>query len=359
MKIIFDNIIFSLQKSGGISILWQNLLNQIICNSDLASYFIEYPDADHNIFRPDLLIPNDKIYLKSQWLFKIKRYFSPKIKTQEPFIFHSSYYRIANTANAINITTVHDFTYEKFFPKIKRIIHSWQKFKAIRKSDWIVCISENTKRDLLKYLPDIDPSKIRIIYNGVSSDYHPLEYIPYPELKNSILFIGSRINYKNFNYTVECVKQTKYNLLICGTELSDEERIKLDRDLGPKRYSIIKNPNNVELNKIYNSVLCLSYPSSYEGFGIPVIEAQKAACPVLALNKSSIPEIIGNGYPIMENLSQIEFDRLIHLFEYAETRKKIINIGQTNAKRFSWKKMAEEYLSLYQEIEQTIKHNPN
>ena len=355
MKIIFDNIIFSLQKSGGISILWQNLLSKISETKEFKTEFIEYPYSINNIFSRQLKIPIDKIDFRSGRILSIKRYFPPKIKCTEPFIFHSSYYRTSNSSKAINITTVHDFTYEKYFPFLKRIIHSWQKFKAKRKSDYIVCISENTKSDLLNYIPDIDSNKIRIIYNGVSSDYCPLSQKPYPNLSNSILFIGSRVDYKNFDYTIECIQQSSFNLVICGNRLSNEEQIKLDTKLGPDRYQVVENPDNHELNKIYNSVFCLSYPSSYEGFGIPVIEAQKAGCPVIALNKSSIPEIIGNGYPMLRDLTQAEFNRIINQFKNPDIRNKIISLGYQNSSKFSWEKMIQEYTDLYLEISSLIK----
>ena len=89
-------------------------------------------------------------------------------------VFHSSHYRIAKNPKAYNVTTVHDFTYELFSKGLAQKVHSWQKFKAIRKADVIVSISENTKKDILRFLPDIDPDKIRVIYNGVSDDYRPM-----------------------------------------------------------------------------------------------------------------------------------------------------------------------------------------
>lgn len=351
MNIILDSIIFSLQKSGGISILWQNLIEGLSKYKDINLEYIEYANAEENIFRKGLYIPPEKIHLNTNRFFKIKRYLSPLIKNKEFFIFHSSYYRIVKSRNSINITTVHDFTYERYFPKIKRIIHSWQKFKAIRNSDIIVCISENTKKDLIRYIPDIDVSKLRIIYNGVSNDYYPLDSKPYPELRNSIMFVGSRLNYKNFDYTISCIKDTNYNLIICGKKLTAKEQIKLDSTLGPKRYQLIVNPDNTQLNKIYNSVFCLSYPSSYEGFGIPVIEAQKAGCPVIALNQSSIPEIIGLGYPMLNKLSVQSFHEIIQILENQKSRDRIIRQGLINASKYSWERMVGEYVDLYREVE--------
>ena len=342
--IIFDNIIFSLQKAGGISVVWKNLIERVLPNYHTCQ-FLEYPHAIDNIQRKTLAF-NQTSLIDHNYPLLIERYISPKLSyLQQPFIFHSSYYRYCTNKNAINITTVHDFTYEKFKSGITQKIHCMQKYQAILHSDAIICISRNTRDDLLHYLPYIDKNKIHVIYNGVSETYAPLNYIPYPPLREYILFIGSRENYKNFDFTVKAIKQTSFKLLICGKPLSKREKQFLDQELGPQRYLIKINISDNELNKIYNSVYCLSYPSSYEGFGIPILEAQRAGCPVIALDTSSIPEIIGDQELLMSSLSESAFYQKLDML--ASNRQSIIHQGLKNSNRFSWDKMAKEYLSLY------------
>lgn len=349
MKIVFDNIIFSLQSSGGISVVWANLLDRIIRKEQINYRVIEY-GSPSNIFRKNIDIPIQNIEHRNLKFLKLFRYLSPKlVELREKFIFHSSYYRVCFNPYAINITTVHDFTYEYFRHGIARKIHSWQKEKAIRNSDYIVCISKNTKKDLLKFIPDIDPGKVRVIYNGVSDSYYIMDSVPYPQYMNFVLFLGARDDYKNFKFTVNSLKSTRFNLLICGKPLSCDEEQFLNVNLGSDRYILLSGISDEELNKVYNSVYCLSYPSSYEGFGIPVIEAQKAGCPVICLNMSSIPEIVGENYPTLNNLSTESFVKLLNLFSDFDSRDKIKKLGSLNAQRFSWDKMFEEYLSLYAE----------
>jgi len=113
MNLFLDNIIFSLQKSGGISVVWYELLQRIINDSEHNARFLEVPNK--NIFRGNLTISEDKLISNphSHFPISIQRFLSPN-SINEKGIFHTNYYRIANNPNIINITTLHDFTYENF-----------------------------------------------------------------------------------------------------------------------------------------------------------------------------------------------------------------------------------------------------
>ena len=348
--IYLDNIIFSLQKSGGISVVWYNIVKKIITENNIAFECLEYPNAISNIFREGIDLPTNKISIRKQFMLPVSRYLPVLLKNRKKkFVFHSSYYRYCLNKNAKNITTVHDFTYEYFSSGLKKKIHCLQKYRAIRHSDIIVCISENTKRDLLKFLPDIDRNKIRVVFNGVSDDYYPME-ARIKELADYVLFVGARGGYKNFRFVVEALKNTPFKLAVCGKPLSLEEQQLIDSTLGQSRCKVFENVDNRELNLIYNSVYCLAYPSSYEGFGIPVLEAQRAGCPVIALNKSSIPEIIGETPLLMKELDKDSFIEKLHILKDIHTRDKIVKSGLENSRRFSWNKMADEYLVIYRDL---------
>jgi len=92
------------------------------------------------------------------------------------------------------------------------------------------------------------------------------------------------------------------------------------------------------------------YPSSYEGVGLPVLEAQRAGCPVIAYNASSIPEIIGDTPLLMKELTVKELTDKIHLLNDSALTESIKNEGVKNAQRFSWDKMAREYQEIYNEM---------
>lgn len=354
MKIILDNIIFALQKSGGISSVWFELLSRILTENEYIQT-INY--ANNNIFSSQLQQHKEQILLEKKLSSPFERYLNPKIKhLKTPFIFHSSYYRVCENPYAINITTVHDFTYEYYNRGLAKFIHSWQKRQAILKSDHIICISENTKKDLLHFIPNINPEKISIVYNGVSDDYHiisPLEtsnILPFPPL-SYIIFVGSRAKYKNFELTIQAISKTSLNLVIVGSPLTPKEQSMINKNFQQNnRIYCTGYINNSLLNILYNKAYALLYPSVYEGFGIPILEAQKAGCPVIAYNGSSIPEIIGDATLLMQEISIKEINEKIEMLTDRLLRDKIITQGIKNAQRFSWNKMYEDIINIYQKM---------
>jgi mannosyltransferase len=353
MEILYDNIIFSLQKSGGISVVWSEMIKRFLRQKDINIKFLEADNKENNIFRKELNIPaNQIIELKYPFLY-IQRYINPSINIKGPFIFHSSYYRVCKNKHTINITTVHDFTYEYFIKGSKKKIHCLQKYQAIRNSDYIICISENTKKDLLQFLPDVDENKIVVIPNGISEDYRIIPQAKFsknmPFKKNEyLLFVGSRDTYKNFNLVLEAIAASKFKLVIVGKPLNDEEKnMIVKKKVSPNSYRCLDNISNQDLNLLYNNAFALLYPSSYEGFGIPVLEAQKAGCPVIAYNGSSIPEIIGDTPLLLNDLSVEAILSKLDIIHDNRQREYIIKKGIENASKYTWENTFNKVLSLY------------
>lgn len=349
--IYLDNIIYYLQKSGGVSVVWTELVSRLLYDNKNVCC-LQYRKQPDNLFYNSLCLPRDKLFILRNICMTIQRYLPlPLSSVKEPSLFHSSYYRYSTNPNVINITTVHDFTYEYFSSGIKAKLHRWQKFSAIRHSKFIICISENTKNDLLKFLPDIDPKRIKVIYNGVSDDYYQMKS-PEKTLITStpyVVFVGARTNYKNFDFTVRSLVGTRYHLKIVGNPLSRNELFFLNETIGVPNYSYAGRVTNQELNVIYNNAFALMYPSSYEGFGIPVLEAQKAGCPVIAYNSSSIPEIIGKTPLLLNDLDVNEVHNCFNILENESRRSAIVNDGLENVKRFSWDVMYSQVIQLYNE----------
>lgn len=352
MQLIIDNIIFSLQKSGGISVVWKEHLCRLIKEPIISNIIgiYEYNNAFENIFRKELNLRNHVIHTEIDKLLSIKRYLSPNIKHTKDDIFHSSYYRYLKGAR--NITTIHDFTYEYYIKGIKRKVHTWQKKQAVLNSEKIICISNNTRDDLLRFIPKMDSNKIEVIYNGVNEGFYQLKtqqkIIGFPyEPKEYILFVGDRKSpYKQFDLAIKTAAISNKPLAIVGRTITAEEQIKLN---GIKYY-VLTGVSTETLNILYNNAYCLLYPSLYEGFGIPVIEAQKAGCPVIAGANSSIIEIIGKGGIALEKLNTSNIVDSLKALESSVFRNNIIQEGLNNAQRFSWDKTYEQTLKVYKSL---------
>lgn len=350
MRLVYDNIVFDIQRYGGISVVWQELLSRVSGQMQDIGYLDDRQSTNYS--RGKLDIPDSAVMQQIKHP-RLSRYLPVRLKMDEPFIFHSSYYRYCTHPKALNVTTVHDFTYELFVKGLKQKIHTWQKFSAIRHSAAVVCISENTRRDLLRLLPDVDERKVKVIYNGVSEAFHVIDQkpveaeLPFPT-RSYVVFIGRRDPYKNFDLTVRSVAATVYNLLIIGGQLDDEERRDVERFLPSSRYKCLSRVFDEHLNFYYNHAAAVVYPSSYEGFGLPVLEAQRAGCPVIALNASSIPEVIGDTPLLMQKLSEEELVSKLRLLDNDDLMRQVRDAGLRNASRFSWQKMADEYMKLYQ-----------
>jgi len=338
MKVIYDDIIYSLQRSGGISLYWSKL--ETYLKQDVQ-YLYKYHEK--NIFFP-VISNNKKVINNNNIIFM--RFKNLYLSEKFPFIFHSSYYRYCKNNNAINVTTVHDFIHEYFRNDIKSKIFSLQKKKAIFHSAGIICNSENTKNDLKKMYSNYN-GIIKVIYLGLSEDYSALN-IP---RKNNVIFIGGRSGYKNFEYAVKLIqKLSTLRLQIIGGGKLTKNEIHILREAIPNKYEYYPVLSNNELNIKYNEAKFLLYPSFYEGFGIPVIEAQSAGCPVVCCNVSSLPEVAGNAAVYISGKNIEEDLEKINKLNNKEVYNDIVDKGFKNSKRFSWKNCADETYNFYREV---------
>lgn len=351
MNITYDNIIFSLQKAGGISIYWVELIKRL---QNRQNVFF-YENSNDNIFRKKIQLQTQK---NSNLIIEFYRYFPFLKKLPSKSIFHSSYYRVSLQIDVVNITTVHDFTYEYFRSGLAKYIHTFQKGFSIKRSDGIICVSENTKRDLMKFFPVTEESKIKVIYNGVCKELvkleNPIDYLvnEFKILRNKkyILFIGDRSNYKNFDVVIQVIKKLKnYSLVIVGGQDFSEKEKSSMLMIEHKVYHF-KGLSGDKLNILYNNAFCLLYPSSYEGFGIPIAEAMTVGCPVVSTNRSSIPEVAGDAALLVDKLEADNFANKIRKLENYGFRGDLINRGLEQSKKFCWDKCFEETHRFYQDI---------
>ncbi len=346
MKIIVDGIIEKLQDNGGCTVYFSQLLNFLQNTQGVEIDFLKYASIDRGI---KLQTGNSHIYGTVSRLMERWR----DVKVDESLlsaksIFHSTHYRLPTKKHGLKtVTTVHDFTYELYRSGPPQWMHSWQKFRAIRNSDLVICVSQNTAADLMKYCP-IDKEKIRVVYNGVSDVYRPLDL---RSISNEVVFIGARGWYKNFTLAVETLSNLPDLTLaiVGGGALSKDECELLETKL-PGRFKWYGRLDDSSLNELYNRAHCLFYPSSYEGFGIPVAESMRAGCPVIAVAVSSIPEVAGDAAILVDSASVENFVSAFHKLQDPALRASIIEKGFKQSSKFSWYECYKATLAVYEEL---------
>ena len=333
--IYFDNIIKDIHGTGGISVLFNELwryLNEKEIPYRVCSLGADFESRVLERYRP----------------FRVDSVLNSMSADFSKSIFHSTYYRVPDKAPKAIVTTVHDFTYEKQVGGIRRLVHSLQKNRAIHKSDVIICVSQNTKDDLLTYVKGVSEDRVKVVLNGVADCFTPLSL----QTKNKVIFVGQRGRYKNFTSLVLALSQLPDVSVECvggGSFTIDE--IKLMEKNIPFRYKHLGYVSEIELNRAYNDSLCLVYPSLYEGFGIPILEAFRAGCPVIAVKNSSVPEVAGNAALLIDSGTPDQIKEAILTLTHNESfREGLVLKGFKQSLSFSWNKTAKETLDIYNSL---------
>lgn len=351
--IYIDGIITQLQRSGGISVYFDEIIQRLV-RDDLQFQFSSYGNGDPlgGITKES----NDErlIQMKPRHLERYRR--SPI--NSGASVFHSSYYRIPQDRRIATVTTVHDFTYERNIGGLRTAVHRRQKNAAIRRADAVICVSHATRRDLLELVEGCDPDRAYVIHNGVSDAFTVLPEVPTTG-RPSVVFVGARGGYKNFDLAVRIISQLQDHELVAvgGGGLSTPERDLVARYL-PDRFRHVGFVSNSELNMLYNAAEFLLYPSSYEGFGIPILEAMRAGCPAVAVRSSSIPEIAGSAGYLAEDASEGAVLQVVtELLEDHDGRLKRIQEGLEWSREFSWEKTYTETRKLYSRFSNYLENN--
>jgi mannosyltransferase len=346
MKLHIDGIIFSLQKHGGISVYFRELLNYInIHGVDIeANVSLELP------YLQDILGLSSEIMIERRPARFLERYRDCRL-SKNTKVFHSSYYRRPKYKGIASVVTVHDFIYERYSSGIARTVHMTQKHAAIRQAQAIICVSNSTYEDLFELVGIRADQTVHVIHNGVNPIFRPLEKISTEKCQPFVLYVGERRGYKNFNLVVSALKHLPEFELHCvgGGPFRKEEFQGIDPSVC-KRVKHLGYLSDEELNLAHNDSLCLLYPSQYEGFGIPVIQAMRAGCPVVSINCKAIIEVGGQALELVQSEDQMEIAHaVLKLLDDSYRNKKVL-AGIQQSKQFDWAKCHAATLDLYRNL---------
>lgn len=251
------------------------------------------------------------------------------------------------------VITVHDMIPEIFSIDKHQVE---QKLAIIPKATHIVAVSERTKQDLVRIM-HVPEEKVSVIYHG--SDEEP--YMPSttaPIAEEYILFVGTRYEYKNFKaFCKSCVvilkRHPQLKIVCTGVPFSPEE-FQFFESLGIKDRMVHKFvQTSQELLDLYHYAFTFVYPSKYEGFGIPILEAYKADCPVMLNRASCFPEIAGDAavfFDLNSEKSDFEeqFETLYRLT--GDERGELIQRQRERMKLYSWSKSASQLADVYKDV---------
>lgn len=359
MKIFFDGTIFSLQKAGGVSVYAANLLTQF-------SGFLKKGDelilGLRDGYEDNVIYKKQKRFLRSFKKAKMGFWdygwplFDFKTDLKGVEIVHSPYFSLPKKKkNRTNILTIHDLINHRrqsrgFRQKANKILSD----TSVQRADHFICVSENTKKELLEMYQDIPEEKISVIYHGVSEIFTEsygektanLAGLP----DKYLLFVGKREGYKNFKYVLNILAEDRdsdLKLVCVGGPFTREETQKIkDLNLNKKIVHVFYS-DAIRLAALYKKAFALVYPSLEEGFGMPVLEAMACGCPVIASGISVLREVGGEAALYLRSYDYGEFADRLRQCSDVSIREEIVKAGLERAKEFSWQKAAKQTWELY------------
>lgn len=363
MEVIFDPQIFSLQKYGGISRYFTGLATSMF-ESQEAAVGIHCPRYSSQYLKdvpPPVFASGEDISARRLWRYRRLFYtatnlvsFRKRLEQRRFDIAHHTYYwplpdRLPVRAR---VTTIHDMIEEVLAPSP---VKSRLKLRSIRQADHVICVSEYTRKTLLG-LYDIAPDKVSVVHLGrpqVAVAVSPEN----PASRPYILYVGPRTGYKNFDrllaaYAASDRLKRDFRLTCFGGGplTADEKSACAARGIAVDDVLHITG-DDVALHAAYRGAALFVYPSLYEGFGLPPLEAMTLGTPVACSNATSIPEIVGEAGEYFDPADAESMTRAMEMVLYSGTRRQeLIRLGHERALGFGWDRCARETLDIYRAI---------
>jgi len=365
MKIAFDHQTFTYQSYGGISRYYIILADELLKLEQDVSVFAGVHQNNYLQDLPGSVVCGLKLNRYPpktgrvfQWLNHAMS--QAQIKYWQPDIIHETYYSSWPRlhSDAIRVTSVYDMIHElykeQFSSRDKTTL--WKK-ETFNRVNHIISISHSTKKDLVE-LFGIDESKISVVHLGVDvSAFERSISSPNTNTRTFILYVGARGGYKNFSAFIRAVGSSpslinEFDVVAFGGGKFNADEMQLIKQLGFEDSQVKQVGGGDEiLAGLYHQAAAFVYPSLYEGFGLPPLEAMAAGCPVVSSNTSSMPEVVRKA-GVYFNPNDIEdirnaIEKVVYSTDF---RSQLIEAGFENVKGFSWKKCAQETLSVYQTL---------
>ena len=363
MQICYDYQIFAAQKYGGISRYFIETALRIQQRQDAAVRVIAPLYQSKLLESKRRVIPvvgtcfSSEFKKASGLCLRAGAILSSAVGVvYRPDIVHETYYSAKQTMKprGKTVLTVYDMIAE-LFPRNGETPPTLipTRKAAFERADHLICISENTRADLIR-LYGVEPAKISVIplASSITASKMPLAATGDP----FFLYVGGRWGYKNFLGLAKAYFQSglyKSHKLVCfggGTFADRELRQFKEEGLPIDRFEIVDGDDEM-LARYYGAAVALIYPSLYEGFGIPLLEAMDCSCPVLCGNSSSLPEVAGDAAAYFDASEPSDIARaMLEVANSAEERTRLIQKGKDRVMQFSWDKCAQQTYAVYERL---------
>jgi glycosyltransferase involved in cell wall biosynthesis len=362
--IVYDHQIFGWQKYGGVSRYFVEVAKRI---QALDKYQVEILSP---LFVNEYLEEDRTLQVRGRYVHPFSRTtrIIQRINTslvrrtlnrRPPDIVHETYYleqKLASPATKI-VITVHDMTHEKF-PQFFRSADKTSQAKraAVDRADHVICVSENTKSDLIE-LFGVQPGKITVTHLAALPMERRQSANPSLWTKPYIVFVGLRSTYKNFSGLVRAFAQSdvlrnEFSIVCFGGEPFRSTEREESARLGIQPGRIVEARGGDELlADLYRNATALVYPSLYEGFGLPALEAMSAGCPVVCSRTGSLPEVCGDAAeyfdPHAPESIAVAIERVVMS---PGRRQELITRGLQRSGEFSWDRCAAKTAAVYDRL---------
>ncbi len=362
LRVAFDHWIFTDQPRGGISRGFAGMIPHMhevgIVPKVTAPLYVA--DALRRVDRQDVWGMHLPFSRPSQLVAKaIGRATSrPLARLFCAQVVHETYYSARPTAPAgvPVVLTVYDMIHE-LYPELFHATDSTLRNKpiALARADRILCISDHTRRDLLRFYPQVADKAMTVLF-GFDANFSTAPEGQRVHPRPFILYLGIRRSYKNFDGLLEAYAQSQLpsegiDLICVGDGPLRPSEAALAERLGIGDRVIQREADDGTLRRLYRDAILFAYPSLYEGFGIPPLEAMAAGCPVVAVRAASVPEVCGDaaeyGEPGDVGSLADALDRVALSPTHADALRKA---GREQSGRFSWRRCAHETAAIYRTL---------
>ena len=369
MKIAIQVADLDSSRIDGTRVYIQNLLKYFGKISPTDDFWLYHKSE----FNPELappIFPNYRVVQKPWPLFWTQIRFAWEIWNDKPDVLWMPIQAlpIFRRKSLKTTITIHDLAF-KYFPKDfeKKDFYKIDSFSdyAIRHSNKIIAISESTKKDILKFYPEISAEKIKVIYHGFDKEIFSKDRNQEEEQKIKdkleikgayILYTGAIQPRKNLVILIEAFESLKKSGIFTGQLVLAGEKAWLSEKIVGKAknspfHQDIKMLGRVkfgDLGVLFRGARAFVFPSLYEGFGLPILEAFASQIPVVCANNSSLPEVAGDAALYFENNNAGDLAQKIQqVLENPELKNSLIQKGLMQLQKFSWEKCAQETLEFF------------